>query len=370
MKIITIGGATQDIFIHYENPEMVQLPTTIGTRSFLLLEKGKKIEIEQPQYYTGGGATNSAVSFKRLGYEVTACFKIGADTQGDFILEKLKNDGISVDCAIRSADLPTAVSFIIPCSGGDRTVLVSRGATQTLSLQELPLEKLTCCQQVYITSLSGLASHLLVPIVKTAKKNNIPVAVNPGSSQLIAGATNLRDALPFIDILILNSFEANLFMASLIKTDEKLQTKLATPNTHNEKSTPELLRGPITHKDVCFNITTFFKTVLSRGPKIVAVTNGAEGVYVASDNHLIFHPSIPVKVVSTIGAGDSFGSCFVAQLNKGKSLEDSLRCGILNSTSIIQYLDAKTGLLSTDQLEKQLQQLDKNLLQHFPLTSS
>jgi len=49
------------------------------------------------------------------------------------------------------------------------------------------------------------------------------------------------------------------------------------------------------------------------------------------------------------------------------SLENALRAGILNSASVIQYLDTKTGLLTKEQLTKQLTQLDTNLIHRFPL---
>ena len=43
---------------------------------------------------------------------------------------------------------------------------------------------------------------------KRAKKFDIPIAVNPGISQLKGGSEELLKALPFIDALILNSDEA------------------------------------------------------------------------------------------------------------------------------------------------------------------
>ena len=42
------------------------------------------------------------------------------------------------------------------------------------------------------------------------------------------------------------------------------------------------------------------------GPKTVVITNGSNGVYVATEKEIIFHPSIKTKVVDTVGAGDSW----------------------------------------------------------------
>lgn len=367
-KIVTIGGATRDVFIQYEDAEMVHLHTETGEKSFLILEEGKKIEVDRLSYFTGGGATNSAVSFKQLGYKTAAFFIIGNDHEGVFILDELKKMGIATDTATKISDMPTATSFIIPTPSGDRTVLVFRGASLHMQEKDIPHALIHASNQLYITSLSGPSSQLLLPIVQSAKQKKIPVATNPGTSQLKADADILCKSLPYIDILILNSYEANLFMASLVQTSEDLQKKLIQqPAQALSTPAPQLMQAPITYQNICFNISHFFQEVLSRGPKIVVITNGAEGVYVATNNSILFHPSLPVDVVNTLGAGDAFGSCFVASLVDNNPVEDAIRHGIINSASVISYLDAKTGLLSKDELADRAQKLDQSLLRLFRL---
>ena len=355
-KVITIGGATQDIFILYKHTELLHLDTQAGKRSFLILEEGKKIEVNQLAYHTGGGATNSAASFSKLGFPTTSFFKIGTDATGNFVLDALNNLGINLEHVVRDSEYRTGTSFISPTFKGDRTVLVHRGANAYLKEGELPGQKIADSDQLYITSLSGDASQLLIPLTKLAKENNIPVATNPGTSQLVAGADTLREALPNIDILILNSDEANMLMMSLIQTCTELKEKvLQIREAKKDKQAPELLRETITYRSVCFHLQDFFNEVLSRGPKIVVVTNGGDGVYVATGNTIYFHPSLPSNIVNTIGAGDAFGSCFVAQIVHGKSVEQALVAGIVNAASVISHLDTKTGLLSQEKLEQHLE---------------
>jgi sugar/nucleoside kinase (ribokinase family) len=261
--------------------------------------------------------------------------------------------------------VPTGTSFIIPSVSGDRTVLAFRGANTQLQVSEIPTEKIMQSDLVYITSLSGAASQLLVPITDLAKKHAIPVAVNPGGSQLAAGAAALRESLHNIDIVILNAHEANMLMMSLIQTCEPLRNKILTTAPTTQKELPQLLSAPVTFKDVCFDIRHFFQEVLSRGPRIVVVTNGAEGVYVATKECIYFHPSLPINVVSTIGAGDAFGSCFVASIVQGKTIEQAMLRGIINSGSVLGFLAAKTGLLTTQALEKKVAEAPQNLVQKF-----
>ena len=89
MKVLTIGGATQDIFILHEQEETITYrKSKTETQTFLLLQEGKKIEINIVIYTTGGGATNAAVSFKRLGFDVTTFFKVGNDSQATAIVKQ------------------------------------------------------------------------------------------------------------------------------------------------------------------------------------------------------------------------------------------------------------------------------------------
>ena len=77
-KVLTIGGAVYDIFIEYQSPETLNLHTHDLNKRFLVLEEGAKVEVQNLAYRSGGGATNSAVSFQKLGYNTSSFFKIGS----------------------------------------------------------------------------------------------------------------------------------------------------------------------------------------------------------------------------------------------------------------------------------------------------
>src|SRR3990172_11556624 len=112
-KIVTIGGATQDIFIEYAEMQSMRLDTKRRSQFFTLLGKGEKIEVKNIHYATGGGATNSAVSFKRLGFDVVPFFKIAADEPGKFIIHNLKEEKIITDYVVKN-DEHTGISFVVP----------------------------------------------------------------------------------------------------------------------------------------------------------------------------------------------------------------------------------------------------------------
>jgi len=369
-KVLTIGGATQDIFISHEQVQMLHLSLKDGKRSFLIYEAGRKVEIDDLTYHTGGGATNAAASFKKLNFDVRTFCKVGTDQEGTFIIDALKAHDINTQYVIQDAAELTSRSFIIPTEAGDRVALVYRGVSLTLKADELPPEAYNKADQLYITSLCGNASQALLPIVRQAKKSGCRVAVNPGTSQLVKDVKTLCKSLNHIDILILNSLEARHCMAAMVQAERSLQLKVLESmiDGQQDKKIPKLLRTSLTHRGLCFSLRFFFKEILERGPQIIVVTNGKEGVYVGMKDHILFHPIVKVPVVSTLGAGDAFGSTFVGWLLHDHPVEDALRAGIINSASVIGEIGAKVGLLPYKILQNRVQKLDTNLLQEFELS--
>ena len=85
----------------------------------------------------------------------------------------------------------------------------------------------------------------------------------------------------------------------------------------------------------------------------VVGTNGAAGAYA------VFRGSLyqvgqyqKVKVVDRTGAGDAFGSGFVAALAKGLAIEDALTLGSANATSVVTKVGSKPGILTTHRIRR------------------
>ena len=361
-KVLVIGGATLDTLIEYENMETMVHKSPKAEQSYLLLEEGKKIEVSQQTYVSGGGGTNTAVSFKRQGFDVSLMCKIGDDALGKVVLAELKAHNIPTALVKTSGSRGTGSSFVVPSLKGDRTVFAYRGANTTLLHKELPLNEIEQHDFVYITSLSQESSKRLPDIALGAKEQQKTVAINPGMSQLTHGSLALKSALPNISMLILNLDEAKQFMLSLVSEDKALKAELQNPtpnaNTLYDKS--------IYIENIYFSLRHFFTKVMELGPAIVAVTDGANGVYVATPENLYYHPAMKETVVNTLGAGDAFGSGFVGTYQLTQNIEEAIRKGIANSASVVAYSDAKKGLLNTEDLAKKAATIAKEKLEVFP----
>ena len=71
----------------------------------------------------------------------------------------------------------------------------------------------------------------------------------------------------------------------------------------------------------------------------------------------------PADPVDRTGAGDSFASTFTAAIILGKSPEEALSWGPINSMSVVQKIGAQAGLLPRAELEELLKNA---LLEYVP----
>lgn len=367
--IVTIGGATQDIFLQQHAKD--QLPSCAQNhKKYLLLEEGAKLDVSEILYATGGGATNSAIAFKKQGFIVSAFFKIGKDSPGEFIINRLAKAGVDTASHVKSHKTPTSISCILPSLSGNRIIFVYRGANGTLQKEDLPFDSIDNHDCVYITALAGTTSAFLPLLAAYAKeqKSSITkcVAVNPGSCQLTtATIAHLLEALPNIDIFILNAHEARLLARHLVPQKAAITPqKIQLPQTN----CPELLTEFLTNKKATMSLVDYCSHVAAFGPRIVVVTNGAEGVYVYTKEKLLFHPSLKLGIASTVGAGDAFGATFVGSLLQEFPLEQAVLRGVINSAHVVQHMGATSGLLTKDELTKKAEELGTKSLYIFPLS--
>ena len=68
---------------------------------------------------------------------------------------------------------------------------------------------------------------------------------------------------------------------------------------------------------------------------MVAVTLGETGAFLASEQGVIRLAAMPCKVLSAVGAGDSFTAAISLALARGDAPEDALRWGVAAGTAAV-----------------------------------
>ena len=302
LDIITIGSATLDVFLRSPGFK-------IGRRGKerLVLEGGK-IEIEEFFFQSGGGATNTAVGFSRLGLKTAAVARFGDDLPGQWLAKELEAEEFDRRFLLQVKGDKTDYSTILVGDNGERIILVSRGQSR-LEEKIFPLSKLPASQWVYLSSLEGNLP-LLEKIVFWAKERGSRIALNPGGREL-EEKKRLRVLLPLLTVLIVNEEEASAFWG--------------------KNWQPAIRRCPA---------------------GITVVTKGAKGACLASKGKLIEEPIFKRKTVDATGAGDAFSVGLLAGLCWEKNLKESLRLAMITSGLVVGALGAKTGLPTKGQLLK------------------
>jgi sugar/nucleoside kinase (ribokinase family) len=94
------------------------------------------------------------------------------------------------------------------------------------------------------------------------------------------------------------------------------------------------------------------------GPKTVVLTDDARGAYARDEAGALYHvPRYPDPrpAYEITGAGDAFASSTTIALSLGKPLGEALKWGAVNASAVLQGIGAQKGLLTREQLEKNLQ---------------
>lgn len=305
-RIVSLGSALQDIYL-VDRDDFVG--SKVGNETiFGQIAIGTKVDIDKISYEIGGGGTNSAVSFARHGHETIFLGNIGHDPAGEAIIATLDQEGIDSSYVSYLPKTKTGCSVILlDVKSGERTILTYRGASARFdNLDESDLSSIDPDWLYVSTARGDLAT--LKRFFKKAKSMDTKIMFNPGKLELDQPAELLK-LLKYVDVLLLNQREAEC-----------------------------LVPGKILY-ELLGRLTSYVSTVI--------ITAGVMGA-IATDGTDTFrfglYEDVPVK--DTTGAGDAFGSGFLAHYAAGKSFKQSLIFASANSTSVISHLGAKTGILT------------------------
>lgn len=329
--IITIGGATLDVFMKDDEFEVSK---TINEKEKLCLDFGSKILCDEVHFTNGGGGMNTAASFSKLGFRTAFLGAIGDDEIGDEIEKKLKEQDVSLNYLLRIPEEKSGLSVALHAGERERTLLLYRGANDHLTPDLIPWTGLEDATWIYLSHLSGESGSLLPKIAEFVYDHDIDLAWNPGSSQIEKGIEYLSDLLKETTILNINKEEAEELTGISISRNKDLAV------------------------DEMDDLTPLFKELFLYGPKIIVITDGRRGAAVSSKGKILISRNHEIgKTIDTTGAGDAFGSGFVAgYIYKGK-IETALKWGIVQSGAVITKFGAQNGLLSRNEIQKELRNL-------------
>lgn len=331
--IITIGTATQDVFIKSPFFTNVHDPKRLKKLGFLdgdatCFMPGAKVEIDAPIFATGGGATNTATTFARMELKTAIIGKIGADDSGERILAECKTEGIVSHLVIDKTH-STAYSAILVPAAGERTILTHRGASDKLKPTDINRAGVKS-RWAYIVP-GSIPYPTIMHAVNALKRQGSLIAFNPSKHIVEKGLRTLKPLLAKIDVLIMNREEAAIM----------------TGHPYND-------------------IGTILASLSKSFNGIAAITDGPHGAYVIDTERRYDCGVFPKKKLSdATGAGDAYGSGFVSSLIHAQAINKSslfskadiceaIRVAAANSASVVEYVGAKRGILTREAVLRSL----------------
>lgn len=232
----------------------------------------------------GGKGYNQAVGIKRLGGCVSFLGAIGNDLSGESCSSYLDLNGINN--LLVKKDETTTYATIYVDHDGNNEINVFLGAKLYFSYLPYIKDQIDCHDLIMLQN--EIDEKLNIEIIKYARALNKILLVNPAPI-----ATWMKDYLSYFDFITPNEVEARaLFMI---------------PESISSLEIGEFL--------------------LSKHVNNVLVTLGSKGSILIKDGKKEFFPSYKVDAIDTTGAGDLMNACIAFGLQKGYSIEESIKLG-------------------------------------------
>jgi len=285
-------------------------------------QHGTKVLPEKAVQAASGMATAAAVTIARLGGKVELWARIGDDPSGDSFLRDMSREAVRTDRIRRIQGARTAFSTILVDSAGERLVVPYTDPSLDSDPTWLPLDEVAQASAVLVDMrwIEGARA-----VLTEARRHGVPTIVDAD----IAPPEALREIIALADHVLFS------------------ELALLSLTTHS--SPKEALREIAT----------------DLGADVVGVTLGAAGAMICQrePSGMAIHefPSLPVRVVDTLNAGDVWHGAYVYGLVSGWGVSRSvqmanvaaaMKCehfgGRLGSPRLSELLERSRGLISAN----------------------
>lgn len=234
----------------------------------------------------GGKGANQAVAAARQGAAVTMIGCVGDDADGAAYRKRLAvQEKIHVQAIRRIANESTGTALIAVDGRGQNNIVVAAGANAKLTAAIVRASaKAIRRAKVLLTQLEAPLPAVLAAM-RIANSATIPVVFNPSP---------LRDDFPWgqiaLDTVIVNELEARQIFGCLVGGIAK-------------------------------NLNKWRRQLAARRITRLLITRGAQSTICLTSERYFTRPTLKVKPVDTVGAGDAFAGTFATRFAEGCPLE-------------------------------------------------
>lgn len=309
MNVLVVGSSLIDLFLRLEESHIKTSGQSIE------LQLGDKIPTQIDKLTLGGNGSNVSVGLARLGINTSFFTWLGDDILSKEIENTILAENVKLLTDAVSGKT-TGLSVILNF-GKDRIIL----SHHEVGDHNFDYKEETKPDVVYLTSIGDRWEETYQKVLDFCLEKNSALAFSPGTKQIEEFGDIIVSVLQKTKFLFVNRQEAEIILK---------QTGLAG--------------GDI--KDIFSNLS-------SLGPKIISITDGANGAYAIAENGQMYKISaIPTSSdINRTGAGDAYATGFMAAILQEKEIAQAMAWGASNAYSVMQKVGAQEGLLTKTQLE-------------------
>lgn len=308
--VLTIGPARMDIFVKLPDSEVEEVCNIDRQKCTINLGFGDKIPIDKLEMEIGGNSGNHAVGVTRLGFKAAMIARIGAGYLDKLVLQRLQEEGVETKY-VQALGEGFGLGLVLNYQE-ERTILSHYVGEECI----FPNDEELSAQWMYLTSAGERFENLYSSAVDWAVSKNTRIAFNPSTRQIRFG-DKLNYVYQNTEVLFLNKEEAQALL---------------------KNSTQEVLELGMGLKKL--------------GVKLAIITDGPNGAYAFDDRDLLFQPIIDAPVIERTGAGDAFGSGFMAAYMQNLNIATCLKWGATNSASVLGFIGPQRGLLTRSKMKE------------------
>jgi len=295
--ILVIGSTNTDMVIH--------LPT--------LPAPGETVLEGEFRITPGGKGANQAVAAARAGGAVTFISAVGDDNFGADSVRNFQRAGIETRYVATRPGTPSGVALIMVDRQGENLIAVASGANSLLTPADILAAREAFIGTAVLVLQMEVPPETNLQAAELAKEAGVTVLLNPAPMPTGGLPETL---LRLVDILTPNEGE--------------LQRLFPAANSVEEAAA----------------------WALTRGPRILVVTQGRRGATVFLEDEVFSLPALAVNTVDTVGAGDCFSACLGVALAEGKPLREAVRFAITAAALSTTVPGAQAAMPTRDNITK------------------
>jgi len=289
-KTCILGSLNMDVVLKVEN--MAKIGETIFAKSITTIP--------------GGKGANQAIASKRMGSDVYMIGKVGLDSNGEYLVNKLTLDGINTDFVFKDSIETTGTAIINVNSEGNNSIVVVAGANMCISSEEIKQSYLVIKDCDVIIAQFETPSEITTEAFTYAKSKNITTILNPAPAKKVD-----ENLLKNVDIIIPNETEAYDITGILVYDLES--AKIAA------------------------------EQLITMGVNNVIITLGSKGAALITKDKAELIPAIKVNAIDTTAAGDSFIGAVASRLGSKELSYSNIKDAIIFANKVSSIVVQREG---------------------------